>query len=175
MKLPPQIVETALSYVGRKERPQHDNKGSEIQEFFDADNYDPNGASPGDSGYPWCAAFVDRVIEVSMEKCGVKETAGFKRPTTPGAWDLIRWSLEQDWTTKTIRPGNTEIKAGDILVLKVSHVAIAVTNADHHGYFETVEGNSNTDGSRDGYEVVHKTGEHRRHFTAVKSIIRFTV
>ena len=37
-----------------------------------------------------------------------------------------------------------------------SHIGIEVAN-DDDGHFETVEGNTNAGGSRDGYGVFHKT------------------
>ena len=166
-----ELVRLALSMVGRHEEPLGSNTGPQIQEFFDADSYKPNKA---DNGYAWCASFVDRIVQLTMLSLGVPETATFKRPTTPGAWDLERWSMAQDRSTLTIKPvfSNT-IKKGDIVILKVSHVLIAVSDVREDGTFESVEGNSNAAGGREGVEVVHKRGSKARHWSCVRSVIRF--
>ena len=176
MKTLAEIIPTvALSFVGRQESPKGSNKGIDLKEFFEADNFDPNGDAPGDDGYPWCAAFVDRVVQVAMEQ-GSKEYT-FKRPTTASAYGFEAWSLKQDSSTKTIKIIKREtIKAGDIVMFeKFSHVAIAVSDADSNGFFETVEGNTNSQGGREGFEVAHKKGSSRRYWMNVRSLIRFTV
>lgn len=167
--LPELVAKIAESKIGLKESPPGSNKGPEIQEFFDADSYDPNGSAPGDSGYAWCAAFVCRIVQLAMAQ-GTKAWT-FKRPTTPGAWALEAWSLAQDASTKTIKPCNRDIKRGDILVLKISHVCIATGPPDANGNVPTVDGNSNEAGSREGTVVIRKN----RHYTAYRSALRFTV
>lgn len=165
--LPEKVASIAECKIGLKESPSGSNRGPEIQEFFDADDYDPNGKQPGDDGYPWCAAFVDRIIQLAM--AGGKWT--FERPVTPGAWDLIRWSREQDESTHTIKLPGRDIRRGDIVVFIFSHVGIATGPPDAAGYIPTVEGNTNRAGEREGTIVMRK----RRHVSAVKAAIRFTV
>jgi len=166
----PEIIATiAESKVGLKESPSGSNKGPQIQEFFDADDYDPNGNKPGDDGYPWCAAFVCRIVQLAMEEGGKIWT--FKRPTTPGAWDFERWSVEQDNSTWTKRGPGRDIVRGDLIVYKFSHIGIATSGVDGSNHFKTVEGNSNVAGSREGTIVIGKT----RHIGEVKARIRFTV
>lgn len=172
MKNLSEIIPTvALSFVGRKESPKGSNKGIDLKEFFEADDFDPNGDAPGDDGYPWCAAFVDRVVQVAMQQGGKNYT--FKRPTTASAYGFEKWSQKQDDSTKTIKTINRNtIKAGDIVMFdKFSHVAIAITDADSNGYFETVEGNTNWQGGREGFEVARR----KRYAVSVRSLIRFTV
>ena len=165
--LPERVASIAESKIGLKESPAGSNRGPEIQEFFSADSYDPNGPAPGDDGYAWCAAFVDRIVQLAME--GRKWT--FQRPTTPGAWDLERWSMEQDdstWTKK--RPGS-DIARGDIVIFRISHVGIATGPPDADGYVPTVEGNTNSAGQREGIKVMAK----RRHISEIRTRIRFRV
>lgn len=165
--LPERVASIAESKIGLKESPAGSNRGPEIQEFFDADGYDPNGPAPGDSGYAWCAAFVDRIVQLAM--AGREWT--FKRPTTPGAWDLERWSLEQDSSTSTKKAPGRDIARGDIVVFVHSHVGIATGPPDANGKIPTVEGNTNEAGQREGIKVMRKS----RHFTEIRSRIRFTV
>lgn len=165
--LPARIAAIAKSKIGLKESPSGSNKGPQIQEFFAADDYDPNGKQPGDSGYPWCAAFVDRVVQLAME--GREWT--FKRPVTPSAWGLIQWSRDQDESTHTIKNPGMDIERGDIVVFVFSHVGIAAGPPDAQGNIPTIEGNTNVAGEREGTVVMAK----RRHISSVKAAIRFTV
>lgn len=179
MKLPQILPLIALKFVGRHEFPKGSNSGPDIQEFFDADSYDPNGAKPGDGGYAWCASFVCRCVQLAMQtwlSMNPGKRLTFTRPTTASAFGFQEWSLAQDNSTKTItRITPTTVKAGDIVILKVSHILIATTDADASGRFETVEGNTNDDGSREGWMVCNKKGTKKRSYTQVKAVVRFTV
>lgn len=171
-KLPEQIALIALSMVGRHEEPLGSNTGPLIQEFFNADSYKPNKA---DNGYAWCASFVCRIVELAIIRFAIPcEKGRFERPTTPSAFGLAEWSRAQDNTTHTRDwPGN-DIKRGDIVIFSWSHCGIAITDADK-GYFETVEGNTNAFGSREGTHVMWKKGRQERACSGVKSRIRFTI
>lgn len=146
------------------------NKGSQIQEFFDADDYDPNGTKPGDDGYPWCAAFVDRIVQLAMRES--KRAFTFTRPLTPSAWGLEHWSRKQDHSTQTRNEPGNDIARGDIIIFKFSHCAIATSPPNADGFFQTVEGNTNVKGEREGTIVMRK---HSRNIESVKCRIRFTV
>ena len=141
------------------------NKGLALAPFFEADWYDPNGAAPGDDGYPWCAAFVCWCVMVAV----AGRVITFKRPRTPSAWGLEAWSLSQDSSTWTLKDPGRDIKRGDVLVFHFSHCAVAVGEPDKAGFVDTVEGNTNADGSREGDGVYRK----RRHVSQVRSRIRF--
>jgi len=114
----------------------------------------------------WCAAFVCWCVREAMALGGPYT---FKRPRTAGAWDFERWSKEQDKSTQTSR-NVAVIKAGDIVIFTHSHIGIAVEDS-HHGTVQTVEGNGNLQGSRDGGSVVEQT----RPLALIKARIRFTV
>jgi hypothetical protein len=141
------------------------NKGPALAPFFEADWYDPNGAAPGDDGYPWCAAFVCWCVQVAVAGRAIT----FKRPRTPSAWGLEKWSLAQDASTWTLKPPGRDINRGDIVVFEFSHCGIAVGGVDSSGYVDVVEGNTNAAGSREGDGVYRK----RRHISQVRSRIRF--
>lgn len=158
------VAQAAESKVGIKES-GGSNRGPDLAPFFAADHYDPNGSKPGDEGYAWCAAFVCWCVMVAV--AGRRIT--FRRPTTPSAWGLERWSLEQDDSTWTLKPPGRDIKRGDIVVFNISHVGIAVGPPDRDGFVMTVEGNTNPSGSREGDGVYRK----RRHISAFRSRIRF--
>lgn len=165
--LPERIVQHALSKVGSREKGGA-NKGPDIQPFFDADSYDPNGAKPGDDGYAWCAAFCCWAVKKAMEDGG---DFTFKRPTTPGAFAFETWSLAQDNSTQTKKNPGRDIKRGDLVIFKFSHIGIALGPPNASGVFPTCEGNTNGAGSREGDGVYQKA----RSISSVKTRIRFTV
>lgn len=183
MKLSELIPIIGLKFVGRHEFPKGSNSGPDIQEFFDADSFDPNGSKPGDYGYAWCASFGCRVVQLAMQSwlsMNPGKTLTFVRPTSASVFAWEGWSLAQDDSTKTLKRNLDQIhkdtvKRGDILLLSVSHFAIATSDADSNGRFETVEGNTNDDGSREGWLVVNKVGNKKRSYKELKTIIRFTV
>lgn len=179
MKLSKIIPIIGLKFVGRHEFPKGSNSGPDLQEFFDADDYDPNGAKPGDTGYAWCASYGCRVIQLAMQSwlnMNPGKRLTFVRPTSASVFAWESWSLAQDNSTKTLKRNlnqinKTTIKRGDICLLSVSHLVIATSNSDSAGNFNTVEGNTNEDGSREGWIVATR----KRSYKSVRSVIRFTV
>lgn len=165
MKLAQKIVEIALREVGVEEKPPGSNCGPQVNEYKSA----VVGLSPT-VGWPWCAAFVCWVVWKALKALGISETATFKRPTTAVAWAFPGWSLAQDSTTNTKKNPGSDILPGDIVVFTFSHIGIAVKAAtDSH--VETVEGNTDDSGSREGGGVFRKT----RKLSLIKARIRFTV
>lgn len=161
--LPSAIVTIASKEIGVEEV-DGTNCGPRVDEFKAATNLPPH------ESWPWCAAFVCWVVREALKSTGVKETATFKRPTTAGAWDLENWSRRQDNSTSTKKPPEGDIQAGDIVVFTFSHVGIAVASPKN-GFVETVEGNSDLQGSREGGAV----GRHMRKLSQIRSRIRFTI
>lgn len=161
MKLAQKIVELAQKEVGVEEI-DNTNRGPRVNEYKAATWL------PADQAWPWCAAFIDWIVMKAME--GGKYT--FKRPRTAGAWDLENWSLKQDDSTQTKRSPGEDIKAGDIVIFKFSHVGFAVADADRDtDTVKTIEGNTDAAGSREGGGVFLK----RRKLSQIKTRIRFTV
>lgn len=156
------MVKLALAEVGVEEE-NGSNTGLRVDEYKAATNL------PSHEAWPWCAAFVCWVVRAAMLEAEGNFT--FTRPTTAGAWDFERWSLRQDDSTQTKRDPGADIKAGDIVIFKFSHIGIAVGDADQHGFVDTVEGNTDSSGSREGGGVFVKT----RKISQIKTRIRFTV
>jgi hypothetical protein len=102
---------------------------------------------------------------------GIKETKTFKRPRTAGAWDFENWSLEQDESTHTKKPHKSDIQAGDIVIFTFSHIGIALSSPDKNGNIKSIEGNTDSAGSREGGAVLKKT----RHISKIRSRIRIMV
>lgn len=159
-KLADKIIAIAEKEIGVSEVGTS-NCGPRVDEYKAATNLPPH------ESWPWCAAFVDWCVREAMEG----GTYTFKRPTTAGAWDLERWSREQDESTQTKRDPGSDIKPGDIVIYRFSHVGIAYSSPNADGYFRAVEGNTNDAGSREGGSVLLKV----RNINKVKARIRFTV
>lgn len=127
---------------------------------------------PSDEAWPWCAAFVCWCVRKAAFAAGVPFTSTFRRPTTAGAWAFEAWSRAQDNSTHTLKTPGADIKAGDIVIFTFSHIGIAVEDAKPGaGTVETVEGNTDTAGSREGGGVFRKT----RKLSQIRSRIRFNV
>ncbi len=163
-KLAPQIVKLALAEVGVEEV-SGSNCGPRVNE------YKATTWLPADQAWPWCAAFVCWLVMRAMEDTGVRPTQTFQRPQTAGAWDMENWSLKQDASTWTLKPHKNDIQPGDIVVFTFSHIGVAVSAPMADGTIWTVEGNTDSSGSREGGGVFKK----RRKLSQIRSRIRFRV
>lgn len=161
MTLAQHIVKLAYAEVGVEEV-DGTNCGPRVNEYKAATNLPPREA------WPWCAAFVCWLVRQAMLKAVGPFT--FKRPTTAGAWDFENWSLKQDSSTQTLRNPGRDIRAGDIVIFKFSHIGIAI-DAPIDDSVATIEGNTDDAGSREGGGVYRK----RRKLSSIKTRIRFTV
>lgn len=162
MKLSEALVHVAKLEIGTEEV-NGTNCGPRVNEYKSATNL------PAIESFPWCAAFVDWCVREAISFSG--GTFTFKRPTTAGAWDLENWSLAQDSSTQTKHSPGTDIQAGDILCYTFSHTGIATSSPDANGFVHTVEGNTDSQGSREGGGVFAK----QRHVSKIRARIRFTV
>jgi hypothetical protein len=159
-----QLINTALAEVGVKEVGSS-NRGPRVDQYQRA-----TWLEEKDWG-AWCAAFVCWCVRETMKAQGIKETKGFKRPRTAGAFDFERWSLAQDSTTATRKPAGKDIQRGDLVIWSFSHISIALGPPDKQGMLQTVDGNTDSAGSRDGGGVYQKI----RNISRVRSRIRFTL
>jgi hypothetical protein len=164
MRLSQKLTELARFELGTEEI-NGTNCGPRVNEYKAATNLPPN------EEWPWCAAFVCWLVREAMKATGIKETATFKRPRTANAWAFERWSLAQDATTQTRKPARNDIRAGDIVVFKFSHIGIAESAPDKSGIVTTIEGNTDGSGSREGGAVLRK----KRRVDQIRSRIRFTL
>jgi hypothetical protein len=152
------LAKAAESQVGVREIKS--NGGEKIAEYQRA-TWLPVGP------WAWCAAFVCWCVR---EAIGGDEYT-FPRPETAGAWDFEKWCRSVDNSVKLHKPHKGDIRRGDIVIFTFSHIGIAVRDIDKDGIVQTVEGNTNAEGSRDGDGVYRK----RRHATKIRSVIRFMV
>ena len=130
------IVAVAAKEVGVREIGGN-NKGPRVQEYQRATNL-------SGTGWPWCAAFICWCIREATKGMSVP----FKLPKTALAYGFYGWAGENGIDRKK-NPG-VDLKPGDIVAFKnFSHVAI-VAGHTKGGYIDTIEGNTDARGSRDG-------------------------
>lgn len=165
MKLAQKLVELAKREIGVQEV-DGTNCGVKVDIYKSATNLPPH------ESWPWCAAFICWLVqEVMLAGVMAGEKYTFKRPTTAGAFDFENWSRRQDNSTQTRRPAGTDILPGDIIIFNFSHIGLALTGPDDAGMIGTIEGNTDSAGSREGGGVFAK----RRKLSSIRSRIRFTV
>ena len=132
--LPERMVAWADSQVGVKEVPKGSNRGPMVDEYE---------AYYGLKGQPWCACFV----AWCMNKAGFSKS------------QIGKSALVADWANQFKGKRVETPKRGDLGYWVTSkgtgHIFIVVGYA--LGVVRTIEGNTNDDGSREGYEVCKRT------------------
>lgn len=108
------------------------------------------GTNPGN---PWCAAFVYWCIQHAADGFGIKPPY-VRSAYTP---DIDRWALDHDIRFDGPVPGDTFLLYGVTGGVFRAHHTGFVLDVNGDGTFKTIEGNTNDDGSRDGYGVFVRT------------------
>lgn len=163
MKLSERMVQIARAEIGVQEKPRGSNRGPRVDQYQRATDLEKK-----DWG-AWCAAFVCWCMREAM--LAEKRSFSFRRMTTAAVRLIKAWSLKQDDSTRTRDEPGLDIQPGDIVIYRFSHTGIAVSSPDSQGRVQVVEGNTNNDGSREGYEVCEQT----RKCSSIKARIRLMV
>lgn len=133
------LLAEAIRYLGTTESPVGSNRGLRIDYWLS------ECASP--LGGAWCAAFV--------HQCGVQAVGR-------AAWPFRRSARVQDVVEAwTLEREMSRARSGDLIVFHYPTLGrwghIAVCESVTADTVTTIDGNSNADGSREGYAVVRKT------------------
>jgi len=147
------LAAIAESQIGVREK--GNNGGEDVRKFQRATWLD---LGP----WAWCAAFVCWCYREALKR---GDDPGFKRPRTAGAWDFERWARDQG--ANLLKPPGPA-RRGDIIIFTFSHIGVCVLDQKGNR-IETVEGNTNPGGGREGDGVYRKTRESDK----VRSLIRF--
>jgi hypothetical protein len=144
-------VYKATSHIGDQEDADHNNTGPQVNRFLSYVGLDP--------GYSWCMAFVCFCMGMAAEQAGgTIADAGLIKTASCAAQAAHARSLgnlvsAHDAKARLV-PGWIMLK----LEGGVPHHTGLVTAYDAEtGIFKTIEGNTNTDGGSDGYEVARQT------------------
>jgi len=155
------IVELAAKEVGIREVPVNSNRGKRVQQYQAATWLEG-------TGWPWCAAFICWLVREALPSANPPK--GFKRPETAGAWDFENWATKMAGKgVERFEAGSKPIRPGDILVFTFSHIGLA-EKAESRGSVQTIEGNSDASGSREGGGVYRQA----RRLSQIREVIRLT-
>jgi hypothetical protein len=144
--LPDAVLKMAQGQLGQSEEPVGSNSGPMVNEYLKCVGLNP--------GYAWCQAFVYWCYNSAAKQLHL--TNPMYR--TAGVHDC--WNHQNAKGVKLLKTDALtqpeRLKAGDQFILLFG------VNEGHTGIIEkvegttiyTIEGNSNTNGSREGYEVV---------------------
>lgn len=131
------LAQIAARDLGLGEQPKGSNKGPQIEKFLRATDLD------GD-GWPWCAAAVSYWVQQWAKLNGWKGRV-------PRLAAVAQFPV---WAAKNGVKCSTKPSVNDIVVFKFSHIGVvAAVGPD---WIETIEGNTNDEGSREGFEVARR-------------------
>lgn len=151
------LVELAKEEIGVEEV-NGTNCGPRVNEYKSSTTLNSR------SSWPWCAAFICWLFKEGMRN----SKHSFSRPTTASAWGFEDWARGENDSIKLQKPPNNDIQPGDIVVFTFSHIGLAISGIDSAGYIQTIEGNTDGAGSREGGSVLQK----KRHISQIRSRIR---
>lgn len=145
----------ALSQEGVAEKPKNSNSGPEVNAYLKSIGLGP--------GYAWCMAFVYWCVKTASVEMGIKN------PLVKTGGVLRQWN---ETTCRKIPKTSKAVKPGDIFIMEFSK------GQGHTGFVEkvvggvihTIEGNTNDDGSREGYEVAKRV----RTISSMKGFIQLS-
>lgn len=138
------VLDEAKRYVGVVEVPKLSNRGLTIDYWLNECKIP--------LGLPWCAAFATNVLRQALGR-------GNPVYLTGSVQRMVDWA-------KTLAPigvWQDNPMQGDLFAIyfpsmkRFGHVGFVSAVSEDGKSFETIEGNSNSDGSRDGYGVVTNT------------------
>jgi hypothetical protein len=153
MTLAENTLKIALAHNGICERPKGSNGGPEVELYL-------KSVGLG-KGNPWCMAFVYWCVDTAATQLNMPN------PLVKTGGVLRQWN---ETKLRKLGPKDRAVKAGDIFIMQFAH------GAGHTGFVEkvaggviyTIEGNTNDDGSREGYEVARR----QRLITSFKGFIQ---
>lgn len=134
-----ETIATAVTQLGVEESPRGSNAGPVVEQYLKS-----VGLGKGNA---WCMAFVYWCTQQAAAKTGIvnplKKTAGV----------MAQWN-ERPALRKSVP------QAGDVFIIDhgagKGHTGF-VEKILANGTFQTIEGNTNDEGSREGYEVCRRT------------------
>lgn len=142
-------LEIAKGQVGQREVPHNSNRGPMVDKYLAAVGLKP--------GYPWCQAFVNYCYEEAAKRLGLPEPV----VNTGGVLDCWnRTKPDLKIPVAMLRKVPELLLPGDHFIMKIGtkgagHTGIVVSA--NRGVMTTIEGNTNDEGSREGYEVAIRT------------------
>lgn len=145
------VIEIARTQIGVVESAGYNNTGKEVNEYLKLGSC----GTMKNGGAPWCAGFVDWLVNKACEFYNLKYPFPCPFLYTP---DQVNWGKKKKITI--INPKASEIDAGDFFFI----YSASRNNARHVGIVEkvksstivTIEGNTNNNGSAEGFGVFRR-------------------
>lgn len=151
MSIADKAIEVARTQLGVHEDAGNKNTGPQVDEYLKSVGLGP--------GYSWCMAFVYWCYKQAASQLAVDNPLA----KTAGVLD--------QWNRRRLHFGYVQPTPGDIFIMDfgkgLGHTGM-VTKVEGIWIY-TIEGNSNDEGSREGYEVC----ERRRSVDKIKGYLRF--
>lgn len=138
MNLSDSTLQIALSKEGVSEVPKGSNSGPDVNMYLSSVGLGP--------GYAWCMAFVYWCVNQAAKELDLTN------PLQKTAGVMLQWSTT---TCRKLSNYDSGVKPGDIFIMEFGHGTghTGIVEKISNGLVHTIEGNSNEDGSREGYEV----------------------
>ncbi len=146
------VLDTADSQMGVQETPRRSNNGPEVRAYLRATGLGP--------GHPWCAAF----LAWCVQQVEIANRMDIAFPKTASCDVILEFARRHDILF-------TEAEKGDVFLVMASQ-----HDATHTGFvkttsrtrFTTIEGNSNSSGTREGQSVCSNTRPFTTRFRYVR-------
>ncbi|MCX8018931.1 MAG: CHAP domain-containing protein [Chitinophagaceae bacterium] len=135
-------LEIAVSQLGISEAPRNSNRGPQVNSYLRSVGLPP--------GNPWCMAFVYWCVQKACDELKLKN------PLVKTGHVLTQWNKT---TLRKLPKTSRAVKPGDIFIMHYGggkgHTGFV--ESIKGGFITTIEGNTNDEGSREGYEVARRT------------------
>lgn len=148
------LLDIAAEEVGEREQPAGSNRGPKVDQYIRSIGFDPTRDS-----YPWCMCFVYWCFVQAAQRSGTSNLV----PKTGGVHDAWNKSHNNPSVTTissaSAQRNPAQIVPGMVFYINTGgsrgHTGIVVANVN--GRLETIEGNTNDNGSREGIGVFRRT------------------
>jgi hypothetical protein len=149
------VLEVASGEVGVLEDPPGSNKGERVEQYMAT-----VGVEPGD---PWCVAFVFFCFSTAAKAQGIPNPMVTKKCKTGGVLDL--WNRARENGVAVVLQEDalgdpSKVKPGMIFIISTGngHGHTGLVSRVMGNRLETIEGNTNDGGSREGIGVFRREG-----------------
>ncbi|RYX84193.1 hypothetical protein EON83_10885 [bacterium] len=140
------LVSIAMRYDGVREEPRGSNRGPMVEKFQAVTIL----AKKDRTGWPWCAAFMAFIFKELWKELGIQTPCFF--PMTASCDELLRWARDKKILHTTPQKYDVFLSINPKNENDAVHTGlVSVVQSD--GEIETIEGNTNTAGSREGIGV----------------------
>jgi len=154
-------IDFAIQEIGKEEVPRGSNWGPSVQKYLRSVGINFPAA--------WCMAFVYWCFE-GWESMTATENPLIKTGSVLQQWSQISKKYKVDMAAEPLY-----IDRGDIFIMDfgggLGHCGFVEKFNTETGLLETIEGNTNDEGVRDGFEVCRRT----RKLSSIKGLIRILI